>query len=170
MCGSLHGAPLLSVLYLHASPSWCLMDRPLWLAQKEAMTSGSTKSGFLLPPRCHNFSCFLDTSFQLLVFPGVSLQFSDYYLKMTVLNKLHYWEFPCGVTSFWGKYPLRGQFRTVYSHTSFMLTFLPLAVTWAMSPRRGHVRCPTVWERRNGSLFLIAWMETCQQETQKSTY
>lgn len=93
------------------------------------------------------------------------LLFKDDCLKQTSLLGI-----PCGVMSFLGKYPLRGQFWTVYSHTSFMLTFLPLAVTWAMSPRRGRVRCPAVWERRNGSLFLIAWLETCEQETQKSTY
>lgn len=89
---------------------------------------------------------------------------------MAVLNKLHYWEFPCGVTSFFGKYPLSGQFWTAYSHTPFTLTFLPLAVIWAMSPRKGHVHSPTVWERRKGSAFLSEWMQTCKRETQKSSY
>lgn len=77
--------------------------------------------------------------------------------------KDHYWEFCCGGARFWGKQPLRGEFLTVYSYTSFILTFLPLAVIWAISPRRSNVHCSTVWKRRKGSACLSEWMKTCKR-------
>lgn len=103
MCWCLPVAPLLPVLYLGASCSWCLMGRPLWQAQKKAMTSGSSKIGFhscavnfLLPSRCHNLPCSLDTFFQLVFSNLPTIHWL--YLRMSVLKILRYWEFPCGIT------------------------------------------------------------------------
>lgn len=56
------------------------------------------------------------------------------------------------------------------SHILFTLTFLPSAVIWATSPRRGHVHSSMVWERRKGRAFLSEWMEMCKWETQKNSY
>lgn len=86
-------------------------------------------------------------------------------LKTAILNKLDYWEFPCGITSwgFFGKYPPSGQFGEIYSDSPFYNHIL--AIVCSKPCRQDEVMWThslAVWEMRKGITFLSEWIEMCK--------